>query len=160
VDRKAGTVATRDGALVWEFERGLVRLAAPRAQGITGFLAGAGRVELPDVVIESANEYGSVLVVSLDGEPIARSRRLLIQAVTEDRPSGFRAEGGRILDLGSGPMLVRDVAATVVLRGRSRLRTVRVVAPSLAERGRIEPEIRGRDLRVALPRDASYVVVE
>jgi hypothetical protein len=38
-----------------------------------GFLNDAGRIELGDVLIEAGNRYGTVLVVSLDGQPLRTS---------------------------------------------------------------------------------------
>ena len=47
--------------------RGLATIDAPAAQGAVGLLAQAGALALGDVTIASRNEYGAVLLVSLDG---------------------------------------------------------------------------------------------
>ncbi len=112
------------------------------------------------MIVESGNEYGSVLVVSLDDEPIRRSRRLLVQVATEEKPHGFATKGDRITALGSGPMLMRDVEATVTIAGGKRLTRVRTLDPAFRSRDRPRSKVVGRDRRVTLPRDASFVLLE
>ena len=115
IDRKAKTVRSSTGQLVWNYGRGLVTVNTPNAQGAAGFLAEAGAVRLKDVTIHCRNEYAAVIVISLDGQPLARSKRILIQAMTEERPCGFRTKGGKITNLGGAPFGVRRIDATVTL---------------------------------------------
>jgi hypothetical protein len=75
-------------------------------------------VPLADLTIDSTMEVGHVAAVSLDGAPLARSKRILLQAMSEEKPSGFRTEPGpsgtqRILSLGSDPWLVRALVGSV-----------------------------------------------
>ena len=44
--------------------------------------------------VECADETACVLVVSLDGAPLAKSKRILVQCATEERPFGWRVEAG------------------------------------------------------------------
>jgi hypothetical protein len=123
IDRAAQKVTSLTGELEWDYGAGLVRVNAACSQGAAGFLGEAGRIALRDVSIECENEYGTVLVVSLDGRPIAESRRVLIQAMTETQPYGFKTEGNRITAMGGGPLEVKRIAARVTLRmGAGRLR--------------------------------------
>ncbi|HET6430439.1 MAG TPA: hypothetical protein VFJ30_18640 [Phycisphaerae bacterium] len=115
IDRKARTVRSATGQVRWDYGKGLVTVDAPNAQGAAGFLAEAGAIRLKDVTIDCRNEYAAVLVISLDGKPLAQSGRILIQAMTEERPYGFRAAGGKITDLGGAPFGVRRIDATVAL---------------------------------------------
>ena len=83
------------GELTWDFGKGVVTLNSPRTQGAVGFLSKAGRVELKDVVIGSANDFGAVIVTSLDEKPLASSRRALSQAMTEEKHFGWKVEDGK-----------------------------------------------------------------
>jgi hypothetical protein len=117
VNVKKKAVRSRDGSLLWRFGEGLLTMDTPRAQGAAGFLGEAGAIRLGDVTIDCGNEYAAVIVVSLDDKPLAESRRILVQAMTEEQPYGFRARDGRIEDLGAGPFGVRRIEATVTLSG-------------------------------------------
>ncbi len=116
LQRDAQTVTALTGELHWDYGRGVMTMHTPRSQGAAGFLSAAGPLELGEVAIECDNEFASIIATSLDGEPLARSRRLLVQAMTEERPYGFRAEEGRILALGDRPFNIRKIAARVRLR--------------------------------------------
>jgi hypothetical protein len=164
IHREAKVVRSLTGELAWDYGRGVVVLDTPRAQGACGFLAAAGRIELGDVVIESGNEYGAVLVVSLDGEPVAGSKRVLIQAGTEDKPYGFATQPvgskERITDLGGYPMNVRRVKATVTLKGAGAV-TAQVLDENGYRTGR-RATVAEMDAgpAVTLPEDALYTLVE
>jgi hypothetical protein len=93
----------------------------PKAQGAAGFLSKAGKIELDDLTIECSNEFAAIFVVSLDDQPLKSSRKILIQATTQEQPYGFKTEpdgkgGERILDLGQSPFGVRDIQAAVTFR--------------------------------------------
>jgi hypothetical protein len=81
--------------------------------------------------------------------------------MTEEKPFGFRAEGGRIEDLGGFPMLVREIDAKVTIEGGARLRKARALDPhGYARAGTpVETRQRGRALEVRLPPDGMYVVL-
>ena len=118
IDRRERTVRSQTGELSWDWERGLVTLNAPSAQGAAGFLSRAGRIVLGEVAIVSPLAYGSVLLVALDGRPIRDSRRLLLQVMSEDTNAGWSApgQGMRLLvDPGGPPILIRKLAGHVSL---------------------------------------------
>ena len=53
----------------------------------------AGTVELKDVTIYVETwSSGTSIAVSLDGKPLATSRRILLQAMSEEKATDFRAE--------------------------------------------------------------------
>ena len=118
VQRDAQVVTSTHGQLRLDYGQGVLRIDAPSAQGVSGNLKIAGRVRLGDLTIESPLELGHVVAVSLDGVPIVRSRKILLQAMSEEKPAGFRTEAGaggtkRIVSLGSDPWLVREIAGNV-----------------------------------------------
>jgi len=120
IDRTNRVSRSATGELTWDYGRGLVTVQAPAAQGATGFLRNAGSIDLPDCTLTSTMDYGSLLLIALDRQPIAVSSRLLLQAMSEDQP--FRWEtssptGPRtIVDAGETPMMVRNLAGTVILK--------------------------------------------
>lgn len=116
IDRRAKVVKSAGGELTWDYGKGLIRLDSPKTQGACGFLGKAGKVELSGVTIECGNEFASILVTSLDDLPIETSRKVLIQATTEERPYGFKAGGGKVEDLGGPPMGVRRIDAKVAFK--------------------------------------------
>jgi len=115
-DTKARTVRSNNGQLSWNYGKGVVTLNTPRAVGAAGFLGDAGPISLGPITIRCRNEYASIMVVSLDDQPLARSSKILIQTMTEEKPFGYRAPGGVIRSLGSGPFNVKDVDASLAVR--------------------------------------------
>jgi hypothetical protein len=133
IDESSRTVRSATGEITWDYGSGLVTVNTPCAQGATGFLAKAGRIELGDIALQSGNEYGTVLVVSVDGKPLSESGRILLQVMTEEKNYGWSTQPSRaklvkwprtappvdclkITDLGEGPIQVRRFDGTVTLR--------------------------------------------
>jgi hypothetical protein len=139
--------------LLTDRRRGIFLMNRPGAQAVTGFLSDAGPVKLANVVVESRNEYATVLVISLDGRPIGSAKRILVQAVAEERPFGFRTKDGRIESLGGYPMLVREI--DTVLRFGRRFRKATV----LDVHGYAVREVPVTNL-LRLPKDALYTILE
>jgi hypothetical protein len=116
VDLGKKTVKSPDGRQVQlDWGAGVLRVNTPRCKAACGFLGKAGPTDLDGVKIECQNEYASIIVISLDEKPIAESRKVLVQAMTEERPLGFRAEGGKVAELGGPPFGVRKIQAKVTL---------------------------------------------
>ncbi len=129
VDLEAGTIRTTHGQLELNHKLGLLRIKAPAAQGVVGFLRQAGgRFELPDLTVSSENEYAAVTAVAMDGRPLSSSRKVLVQVGTTARPTGWQAkpavreikgkrtEGMEIVSTGRMPWLVRNTKVGLTLR--------------------------------------------
>lgn len=106
INTEAKILKGSNGAWTWDYGKGLIRIHTDKAQGVAGFLAKAGDFDLPDLSIASAMEYGSILVVPLDGQPLKTSRRILLQVSSEAKDSS--ANG-----VSSAPILVKEFAGTV-----------------------------------------------
>ncbi len=118
INHEQKLVVSSTGELKLDYGRGVLTLNAPRAQGISGALKAAGRVELSDLTIESGLEVGHVVVVALDDKPLATSERMLLQVMSEERETGRRTEpagdrGFRIVNLGRDPWEVRALSGSV-----------------------------------------------
>ncbi len=78
IDRGKQTVRSTTGELALDYSKGLLTIDAPAAQGASGALALAGKVALADVTIASEMSLGHIVAVSLDGGPLATSRKILL----------------------------------------------------------------------------------
>lgn len=171
--RSLPTATRANGELQLDWNRGLFRVDTPRSQGVTGFLSTDSNANLTDVAIASTNEFGAVLVIALDNKPIRESNKILIQAMTEDAPYGWREtdqtfvldgvtyNGKRIASKGQAPMNVREIAATVTLKGlgQGAAPIVTVLDENGYARNAGSGTVVGGDFRVTLPTDALYTIV-
>ncbi len=161
IDRQRRVVRSQTGELAWDYGTGVVRLDTPKSQGAAGFLSRAGRIDLGSLALDCKNDYASLLVVSLDDRPLIESRKLLIQAMTEEQPYGFTVQGNRIASLGGAPLGVRRIQATVTLKstGPSQPRVVALDENGYAARKGLRTHVSGGLLTVELAPDAIYHVV-
>jgi hypothetical protein len=131
IDRDASRVQSITRELSWDYKNGLVTLNGARAQGATGFLGSMRPLDLRDVRLDIGVEYGSVLLVPLDGKPLAESRKMLLQVMTENQNYGFAAEPAQgmreIKSVGEQPIVVRSLAGGILLK-RADVGELRVTA--------------------------------
>lgn len=172
IDKKNQVVRSDTGQLAWDYGRGLCTLNAPAAQGATGFLKKAGPVALGDVTIRCENDYATILAVSLDDRPIARSGRVLIQVGTRARPTGwadheatFTADDGKqtirgreIDSTGTMPWAITATRATIQLKNAGLTRAMALDANG-NPRGSVRLRRTGGGIEVELPRDALYIAI-
>jgi hypothetical protein len=121
VDRKRRLVTSSTGELRLDYGKGVLTIDAPSAQGISGALRELKTAELKDMSISSNLELGHIVAVSLDGKPLATSRRILLQAMSEEKATDFRAEpmpngDQRITSIGHDPWLVKELDGVIKLR--------------------------------------------
>ena len=158
IDRDKKIITSSTGEVVWDYGRGLLTVNSPRSQAATGFLAKASPIKLGDVTIESRNEYGTVHVTALDGQPLASSKKILIQAFTEEKMYGFKSANGVIEDVGRAPITVRDIDATVTVDNGSTVK-----ATSLDEQGyartELQPQMTDGKATITLPTDGLYTIL-
>lgn len=133
INRQEQTVATSTGELKLDYGKGVLLINAPSAQGISGHLKAAGPTMLGDIEVASDLELGHIVAVSLDGQPLGTSSRILLQAMTEEKPTNFTTEPAgdgvfRITNIGQDPWLIREIQGTVRFRrpdaGRLRVTTL------------------------------------
>ena len=95
---------------------------------------------LRDVTFASGNGFGAVLAVSMDGAPLAASRRVLLQFATQSRPTGWADRPVTLRLEGGGEVAGREIMSC----GRALWRVVK---------GRPEIEIRNPALTTATALD-------
>jgi hypothetical protein len=115
INAAAGIVTAATGQLSWNYRDGLVRINSPDARGIIGFLSKAGMTPLGDVTFRSNNQFGTILLVSMDNKPIAQASKMLLQVMTREKPFGFTVRHHVITAMGAGPWNIRNISATVTL---------------------------------------------
>ena len=118
IDRRAQTVTSSTREVTLDYGKGILTLDAPAAQGVGGHLKEAGVVTLKDLDIVSQLEVGNILVVALDGQPIATSSRIFVQAMSEEKATGFATEPAgagvrRITSIGADPWLVKELSGAL-----------------------------------------------
>jgi hypothetical protein len=118
IDRAAQVVRSSTRELTLDYGKGLLTVNAASAQAASGNLKTAGAIELRDLTVQCDLDLAHLILVPLDREPIAKSRRLLLQVMSEEKPSGFLADeidGGlkRIRNIGRDPWRVKELSGTV-----------------------------------------------
>jgi hypothetical protein len=121
VRRDEQVVRSGHGQVELDYLRGVLRVAAPGVEAVSGALAKHAIHALPSMEVHTLLDPGHVILVPLDNEPIARSRTLLLQVMSEERAHGFRTEPMadgrlRIVDAGRAPWEVRRLQGRVSLR--------------------------------------------
>ncbi len=172
IDRKAGTVRSETGELLFDFRRRYARLDAPAAQGLVGYLRSAGVTKLSSVEVESDNEFGAVLVVALDERALTESSRVLLQFTGAARPTDWKQSpaavdsgdgrttpGFVVVDHGHAPWRVEQARVRLTIRNAA-LRSATVLDPNGYARGKLPLEAAPGGVRLELPRDALYVMLE
>ena len=115
-DPDKGELRSATGQIHWPYRRGIFTVRAPQTQGVSGYLRKGGRVELPDMTVESEMRIGVVWAVAMDNRPLARSRKILLQVMSESKNHDLKTEGDvkkKVVDEGQSPIQVREMQGTV-----------------------------------------------
>ena len=118
-------ILSNTSELSWDWKAGVLLMNSPKTQGAVGFLGAQRRLETQDLILRVKNEYAAVVATSLDDQPLARSRRILVQVATEEWPRGFSVSSGRITAVGGYPLDVASPHASLQFKGK---RSGRIVA--------------------------------
>lgn len=126
IDRKNRTVSSNSNELKLDYGNGLLTINAAAAQGASGNLKTAGKIQLADISIASEMELAQIVAVSLDGSPLATAPKILLQVMTEEKPSGFETEDAgkglkRITNLGTDPWLFKEPYGLVRIKGKVKV---------------------------------------
>ncbi|HEY0548027.1 MAG TPA: hypothetical protein VGF13_00415, partial [Verrucomicrobiae bacterium] len=126
IDRTQQTVRSSTRELKLDYGKGLLTIDAPVAQGASGNLKSIAEVVLGDITIRSELDNAHIIVVSLDGEPLSKSRRMLLQAMSEEKASGFTTEDAgngvkKITNIGRDPWRVKTLQGSVRFKGADAL---------------------------------------
>lgn len=118
IDRAEGTVTSSTDQLKLDFNKGILTINAPAAQGVSGNLKQAGQTVLKNLSIRSDLDLGHIIAVSLDGKPLESSEKILLQVMSEEQTNGWQTEPAgenlkRITSIGHDPWMVTQIQGTV-----------------------------------------------
>jgi len=121
IDHGKQTLRSGTGELGFDYGKGVLRIDAPCAQGVSGMVAQAGAVETRDLSIRSTMALGHIIIVALDNQPLSRSRKMLLQVMSEEKTTDFQTESAgpglqRILNIGKDPWLFKRLEGAVKLK--------------------------------------------
>ena len=128
----AGRLESDTGELVWEANgprTGRLTINTPRVQAALGWLGGQ-TVRTADVEFRLETPFCAVSLAALDGEPLRRSRKVLLVAAARCANTGmeWNEERTSISDRWGGPpLLIEPVEGKITLRrepGAARLRLI------------------------------------
>ncbi len=116
------------GQLAWQAdgqEKGLVTIDSPRSQGLVGFVKANGK-EVTHLAAAVSNNFCAIVLCSLDSDPIATSRRMLLITGSRVGNSGmtWNEEGTRPANWGTTPTVIEPVTGAITLRHLEKAKTV------------------------------------
>jgi len=115
-DQQAGVLTGAGKQIRWRHKDGLFEVRAPGCQAVTGFLAPAGAIDLGDMVVRLEVPFGLAWAVSMDGNPLATSGKILLQVMSEAQTTGWATTGSQpatITSVGAPPILIRSLVGDV-----------------------------------------------
>lgn len=173
IDPKAQVIRSITGEVILDYGKGICSVDAPKAQGACGFLGQGGPIKLADLSIRSANSFAAVLAVPLDDQPLAASKKVLVQVTTAARPTGWAATPVEFAEAPNKPK-IRGLEITRTGRSPWRVANTEVGLalknPHLTKAARLDPAgypvevvpvTRTRTgLTLTLPPETMYLVLE
>jgi hypothetical protein len=173
IDHQKKVVRSITGEVVLDYGNGLCTVDTPKAQGTCGFLAKAGVIRLGDIAIRSQNGYAAVTVVSMDEEPLARSRKILVQVGTSARPTGWKTrvaefpgedgktmvQGFQIVTTGTSPWRVVNTEVGLVVRN-PELTKATLLDPAGYPLQDVQATRAGKDFSIRLPLNTMYMILQ
>ncbi len=161
----AHTVASDTGQYHRDWRAGVATINTPRTQAAWGFLGALDRpVRLGDVELKVHTPFAAVAISSLTDDPIGRSGRLLLTAVSRAENTGMVYDlfHTRKIAAGHGPILIEPVRGHVSIRTSRRDLTVRGLGPLGQCVAEVPAEVAGGCLRFEMgPRAKTmYYLIE
>ncbi len=119
IDRKNGIVTSSTGELKLDYVKGILTINAPAVQGVSGNLRDSGKIALRDVSIQSPLDLAHIVLVAMDDQPLTKSKRMLLQVMSEEKATGFSAipQGkiNLIENIGRDPWQIRKLQGHIEL---------------------------------------------
>jgi hypothetical protein len=173
IDHQKKVIRSITGEVALDYGNGLCTVDTPKAQGACGFLAKAGVIRLGDIAVRSQNGYAAVTVVSMDEEPLSRSRKVLVQVGTSARPTGWKTrvaefpgddgktliQGFHILATGTPPWRVVNTEVGLVVRNPELTKATLLDSAGYPVQD-VQATRAGKDFSIRLPLNAMYMVLQ
>ena len=168
---ETGRVRANTGQIALNSTQGFCTVDAPMAQGVAAHFAQAPAHQLTDVRFTSGNAFGAAMAVSLDGLPLARSRRVLVQYGTQSRPTGWKQipatlrlegqapiAGAAVVSVGQAPWQVESAVLDVSIKNPHLSSATALDMNGMAS-GPVVLKRDGAQVSFRFPGDAMYVVL-
>ncbi len=173
IDSSRSVVTSNTGEIRLDYGKGICTVNAPRAQGATGFLKADPTVTLTDVTIHCTDSYATIVCVSMDKQPLATSKKILVQMCTRARPTNWSAKpsdfpsddgkqtfhGFEIVDTGSMPWRINSLNATIFIKNRALTHATILDSGGYALKV-IQGKVDSGAFDLTLPPDAMYAILE
>ncbi len=113
-DRKEVKSDTEE--IVWDYGKGILYIDTPCVQGAAGNI-GEEHIKLNDIEIESDTSFCSIFITSMDGEPIKKSKKMILTAAAREMNSGMEYNMGHtaLRDVGTSPIILENVEAEILI---------------------------------------------
>lgn len=107
------------GELFWHSGKnprdGIIYINSPKTQAVVGFIKNM-EVSVKGGLICSQNPYAAIYITSLDDDPVASSKHLLITTIARARNTDMKLIGGTLIQCGKGPIMMEPVVCSMSLR--------------------------------------------
>jgi hypothetical protein len=119
------------GELAWR--KGLVTVNAPRSQALIGFVK-TNPISTANFSAAIDNAHCAITLNAVDGQPIARSAKLLLTAGSRVENTGMQWNAKRtsLTDWGKAPTRIDVVSGSITLQNLVGAKSVRVTALDMA----------------------------
>lgn len=167
---KGQALRAATGEVLWDPRGPSCSVDAPAAQGVVAHFQKQPEHRLRDVRLVCRNEFAAVWVVALDDQPLASSRRVLVQWTTRARPTGYRetpavlavgerkVDGWTITAHGETPWRVQEAQLEVTIRNPV-LRRAQALDANLQAAGEVPTTRRDQELQFRFPARAMYALL-
>ncbi len=155
------------GELAWHTspeKTGLVTVETARTQALIGFIK-ANHKTLQNLGAEITNNFATVVLSSLDGQPLARAGKMLLTAGSRVANTGMKWNDAhtRLVNQGGSPTLIEPVTGVVVLRNIEKAGAVSAAAldgagKPIGEAIEAKRTAEGWELPIGAPVTTWYVV--
>jgi hypothetical protein len=125
-----GLIVSETGEITWHNTgRNFVEISAPHTEALVGFLPEKAP-GLKHLGIAADNEFASITLVSLDGDPIDSAGRLLLVATGRSGLEGmvWNDERTRLVERGERPAIIEIISGELSIRGLGKFHMV-IVEP-------------------------------
>jgi hypothetical protein len=119
--KQGGTIVSSTGQLRWNAAQRYVTIDTDGTKGVVGFAAGQ-EIALGNVHIRSETPYASILLTAAEpGATLANCKTALLSAIARTCNTGFTLFGPdqKVLNNGTGPILIEPVKAMIAISGRA-----------------------------------------
>ena len=171
IDMEKRTVKSVSGQHQLDYKSGIFTLNTPQAKAVSGFLNTQKVFQLDEVTINSDNEYATIEVVSMDGQNLSQSKKILLQVGTLFRPTNWNEEavkfkrndedieGFKITNTGTMPWLGMPAKGSIRIKNRQLKKAVQLDAAGYKLRD-LAVNIKAGVVELKLPADAYYILLE